>query len=216
MDLSLQVVMPELDARITTRPCGFRDHRQTTGPLATAIPCLQPDPRGLKWLAEHSRRWVELRQTPCPQRRIAMVLANYPVRDGRVANGVGLDTPDSTARMLHWLADTGHDLGSDALPGTGDGLMQLLLAGRTNAPEGQHRPALDHLPLIAYQTWWRTVPEPARRLIEARWGAPEAACDLDPNKGFAIHGLRFGHVVVLIQPDRGYCLLYTSPSPRDS
>ena len=204
MDLSLQVVMPELDARITTRPCGFRDHRQTSGPLATAIPCLQPDPHGLKWLAEHSRRWVELRQTPCPQRRIAVVLANYPVRDGRVANGVGLDTPDSTARMLGWLADTGHDLGSDPLPGSGDGLMQKLLAGRTNAPEGQHRPALDHLPLIAYQTWWRTVPEQARRLIEARWGTPEAACDLDPNKGFAIHGLRFGHVVVLIQPDRGY------------
>ena len=204
MDLSLQVVMPELDARITTRPCGFRDHLQTTGPLATAIPCLQPDPSGLAWLAEHSRRWVELRQTPCAQRRIAMVLANYPVRDGRVANGVGLDTPDSTARMLRWLADAGHDLGSGALPDSGDGLMQQLLSGRTNAPEGQHRPALDHLPLTTYQKWWTSVPESARRLIESRWGPPEAACDLDPNRGFAIHGLRFGHVVVLIQPDRGY------------
>ena len=204
MDLSLQVVMPELDARITTRPCAFRDHRKATGPLATAIPCLEPDSRGIGWLAEHSRRWIELRQTPCADRRIAMVLANYPVRDGRVANGVGLDTPDSTWRMLTWLAEAGYGLGTESLPSTGDALMQQLLAGRTNAPEGQNRPPLDHLPLAIYLDWWSTIPEPARRLIESRWGPPESACDLDGSKGFAIHGLRFGHVLVLIQPDRGY------------
>ncbi len=204
MDLSLQVVMPELDARITTRSCGFRDHRQTSGPLATAIPCLQPDPWGIEWVADHSRRWIALRQTPCAVRRIAMVLANYPVRDGRVANGVGLDTPDSTVRMLHWLADAGYGLGTAELPSSGDALMQQLLAGRTNAPEGHNRPPLDHLPLTTYLDWWENIPMTARRLIESRWGPPETACDLDGGQGFAIHGLRFGHVVVLIQPDRGY------------
>merc|ERR1711934_676884 len=37
LDLSLQVVMPELDGRIPTRPCAFRQQRPSAGALATAV-----------------------------------------------------------------------------------------------------------------------------------------------------------------------------------
>lgn len=80
LDLSLQVVMPELDGRITTRPCAFRDLQADPHGLATAIPSLIPEPDGISWLIEHARRWVALQQTPTDQRRISLVLANYPVR----------------------------------------------------------------------------------------------------------------------------------------
>ncbi len=33
-----------------------------------------------------------------------MVLANYPNRDGRIGNGVGLDTPAGTLNVLRALA----------------------------------------------------------------------------------------------------------------
>ena len=204
LDLSLQVVMPELDARITTRPCSFREPLRPSAGLATAIPSQQPDPDGISWLVDHASRWIGLRRTAKQDRRVAMVLANYPVRDGRLANGVGLDTPASVVNIISWLAQEGYALGTLPLPQTADGLMQSMLAGRTNAAEGRLRPPLDHLPLSTYERWWRTIPTEARSLIQARWGEPGEACDLDGNKGFAIHGLRFGHLVVLLQPDRGY------------
>ena len=75
---------------------------------------------------------------------------------------------------------------------------------RSNSAEGSHRSPLDHLPLTSYQAWWQTLPTEARALIVRRWGEPQDACDLDGDRGFAIHGLRFGHLVVLLQPDRGY------------
>ncbi|MGB1416178.1 MAG: cobaltochelatase subunit CobN [Synechococcus sp.] len=203
LDLSLQVVMPELDGRITTRPCAFRDLDTAPNTLATAIPTLVPEPEGIRWLIDHVQRWVTLQQTPAHQRRIGLVLANYPVRDGRLANGVGLDTPASCVAILAWLRADGVDLGDAPLPDDGDALMRALLKGRTNDPESFHRPALDHLSLSDYLAWWRTVPTTARATITARWGEPEHACDLSA-KGFPIHGLRFGTVVVLIQPDRGY------------
>ena len=204
LDLSLQVVMPELDGRLTTRPCAFREQEMTAPEMGAAVPSQVPDLEGINWLIDHSQRWIRLRQTKNSDRRVGMVLANYPVRDGRVANGVGLDTPASCVAMLHWLKQSGHNLGPGTLPSDGDALMQFLLQGRTNSPEGLHRPALDYLALDVYEQWWAGVPSEARAKIEQRWGQPCDACDLDRNHGFAIHGLRYGHVVVLIQPDRGY------------
>ena len=204
LDLSLQVVMPELDGRITTRPSAFRQQQPSAGTLATAVASQQPDPDGIAWLVEHAARWIDLRSTPAMKRRIALVLANYPIRDGRVANGVGLDTPASLSNILSWLRDEAYDLGDGFLPMDGDALIQQLLQGRTNSPEGRHRPPLDHLPLETYQAWWQSLPASARQPIAERWGEPEDACDLDGHQGFAIHGLRFGQVAVLLQPDRGY------------
>ena len=140
LDLSLQVVMPELDARVTTRPCAFRQARPPLGELATAITTQQPDRDGINWLVDHAARWIDLQDTPAEHRRVAMVLANYPVRDGRVANGVGLDTPASVANIIGWLADAGYQLGEHPIPANGDRLIASLLAGRTNSAEGRYRP----------------------------------------------------------------------------
>ena len=43
-------------------------------------------------------------RTPPAERRVALVLANYPNRDGRIGNGVGLDTPASAVAVLRALA----------------------------------------------------------------------------------------------------------------
>ena len=212
LDLSLQVVLPELDGRVTTRIGAFREALSNgINPMAHATPPLSslvPDPARLTWVTELLARWLELRRTPADRRRLALVLANYPNRNGRLANGVGLDTPSSTAGMLHTLYTAGYDLGeADSLPANGAALMAQLLGGRTNDPESDHRPALDWLPLDVYRAWYDGLPPLGRKTLEQAWGPPEddSALGMDP-KGlaFPIHGLRFGSVVVLIQPSRGY------------
>ena len=214
LDLSLQVAMPELDGRITTRIGAFKQARVADPRLATALQRYEPDGERLDWIAALVARWCALRATAPSQRRLALVLANYPTRNSRLANGVGLDTPASAAAMLGWLRQADYDLGSAPLPADGDALIQLLLAGRSNDPESQHRPPLAHLSLEAYGRWYQSLPEPGRRCLEQRWGPPDQDPQLEA-AGFPIHGLRFGAVVVLIQPERGYgrdpALSYHSP-----
>ena len=202
IDLSLQVVLPELDGRITTRIGAFREVDHADERLCTAVKRLEPDDAGLNWIAEHAKAWVKLRSTQAEQRSLALVLANYPLRNGRLANGVGLDTPASCLNILRWLRDDGFDLG-ERLPEDPDLLIQQVLDGRTNDPESHTRPPMTYLPLSHYQRWWASLPEEARSPILERWGVPEDAVDLEP-LGFAIHGVRFGRVVVLVQPSRGY------------
>ena len=119
------------------------------------------------------------------------MLANYPTRNSRLANGVGLDTPASATNLLHWLAEAGYGLGDDPLPADGDALIQQLLQGQTNDPESQHRPPLAHLPLATYLAWYATLPQEGRGRLEQRWGPPQ----LDPSlsdQGFPVAGLQFG------------------------
>ncbi|MDE2911340.1 MAG: cobaltochelatase subunit CobN [Paracoccaceae bacterium] len=50
--------------------------------------------------------WVRLRDTPAEECRVGLVLANYPNRYGRIANGVGLDTPASAMKIIQFSRRT--------------------------------------------------------------------------------------------------------------
>jgi len=218
LDLSLQVVLPELDGRLTTRVAAFKEWASSDPNLGTALHRAEPDQQRLAWISELVERWIDLARTPAERRRVALVLANYPTRNSRLANGVGLDTPASVVLMLRWLAEAGYGV-KGALPADGDGLIQLLLAGRTNDPESGHRPPLTHLPLTTYLSWYGSLPVEGRDRLEAVWGPPQRDGGLermaDGGQGFPIRGLDFGGVALLVQPDRGYDrnpeLTYHSP-----
>ena len=226
-DLTLQVALPELDGRLTTRIGAFKEMDGSSARLASALQRYQPDPERLGWIAQLAANWIRLRQTPVGARRIALVLANYPTRNSRLANGVGLDTPASTALMLQWLVEEGYQLSDvpgapePGLPADGDALIQRLVAGLSNDPESGHRPPLALLPLADYLAWYAQLPPAGRERLEAVWGPPERDAGLATPPGgpgavgFPIRGLRFGHVAVLTQPERGYdrdpSLSYHSP-----
>ena len=216
LDLSLQVALPELDGRITTRIVAFRELARADERLGCALTRHRADPEALAWVAELAARWLRLKATGPAQRRVALVLANYPTRNARLANGVGLDTPASVALTLAGLQGSGHDLGGpdQPLPMDGDALVRALLDGRTPDPESGHLAPLARLPLATYRAWYDSLPASARAELERHWGPPEQDPGLNA-EGFAIAGRRWGSVVVLLQPARGYdrdpALSYHSP-----
>ncbi len=203
IDLSLQIVLPEVDGKIITRPVGFRNNVSKNSTLNTAIKRLEPDKRGIDWIVTHAKRWIELKNTLPEQKKIALIVANYPVKDGRLANGVGLDTPQSTINILTWLKEYGCYLGDEELPINGLDLMNRLTSGRTNSSESLIREPLCYLSIDKYQTFWNNLSIDVKNPIIERWGKPEDSIDLEP-KGFAINGIYYGNIVLLIQPSRGY------------
>jgi cobaltochelatase CobN len=222
-DLAMQMVLPELDGRIGMLIVGHKSdaawHERTQCP----IPAYAPDAEGIARAVRLAGNWARLRATPVAERRVAIVLANYPIRDGRLANGVGYDAPESSARMLKALAGAGYGCGADpspdpsghplpqgereegarGLPQDGNALIAALQAGPTNAhPE---RPGGLALPLSRYGEMFATLPAKVRAEVTGRWGAPET--DRFARNG-ALHlpGLVWGNLAVLLQPARGYDL----------
>jgi len=201
-DLAMNVVLPEIDGRILARAVSFKTEARFDP--ATEIPVVRYAPVAdrIAFVAKLAGNWVRLRRTPAARRRVALILANYPNKDGRIGNGVGLDTPASVHLLLGALQAAGYHV--CGLPVDGAALIRDLAAGPTNELAGRAaRAGGERLALAAYRDFFATLPKVVRHGIEARWGPPER----DPffaDGEFRISALRFGNVVVGIQPARGY------------
>lgn len=207
-DVAMSVALPEVDGRIVTRAVSFKGEAMrdplTEADLVRHVPVADR----VAFVADLARNWVKLRRTVPAERRVALMLANYPNRNGRIGNGVGLDTPASVLAILRALADAGYRVTD--IPMDGDALMRQLLAGPTNAATHLGRDGTEEIGRNDYAAWFASLPLAAQKRVSDRWGAPERdplfrPSDLDCGR-FALPALRFGNVVVAIQPARGYNL----------
>ncbi|AXS40911.1 cobaltochelatase subunit CobN [Breoghania sp. L-A4] len=212
-DLAMHVVLPELDGRILSRAISFKEAGDQD-PLTQSRPVrFVPKSDRVRFVAELARNWTRLGRVAASERKVALVLANYPNKDGRIANGVGLDTPASAAGILRAMADAGYAL--ESIPENSSALMDVLLTGQTNAigtaakgssgPESASgaRNETVSLTLQDYAELFSRLPRAVRAGVSERWGAPEDDPFVrDGAFHLAIH--RFGNAVVGIQPARGY------------
>ncbi|WP_108395578.1 cobaltochelatase subunit CobN [Devosia submarina] len=218
-DMAMFLVMPEVDGRIGGLLVGHKGdavwHERCQIPLTSYT----PDHSGIARAVALARNYHRLRITPRADRKIALVLANYPIRDGRLANGVGYDAPESTIHMLQALEAAGYTVepssssphgepveprGRATKDWTSADLITALQSGPTNA-NPQRGTSAATLPLARYAELFATLPEPIRTAVTARWGNPAT----DPfvrSDTFHLPALIFGNTAILLQPARGYHL----------
>jgi cobaltochelatase CobN len=209
----MNVALPEVDGRVLARAVSFKS-AGAFDPLTESWRVVhEPTDDRVAFTTRLAAAWARLRRTPAPERRVALLLANYPPREGRIGNGVGLDTPASAVEVLRALEAAGYRL--EVPFADGDALIRALQRGPTNRLDGRtEREARVRLPVERYETWFAGLPEAVREALTARWGAPMD----DPHVSdgaFALSVLPLGGVVVGIQPARGYHVdpaeIYHSP-----
>ncbi len=199
-DLAMSVALPEVDGRVLTRAVSFKSKARFDERVEANLVSHEPDTGRMRFVAELAANWARLRATEPADRRVALIMANYPNRDGRLGNGVGLDTPAGTIEVMRAMRDAGYDVTD--LPADGDALM-LRLDGRATNAANDGRIIRERISVLPLQIVLR---ESSQEVQEARyrgWGAPEA----DPfhlDDAFALPLMRFGNLMIGIQPARGY------------
>ncbi|WP_019996232.1 cobaltochelatase subunit CobN [Aureimonas ureilytica] len=201
-DLAMSVALPEVDGRVLSRAIAFKSAAEWDALTEIDLVSHRPEPDRLCFVAELARRWAALRTAAPPERRVAIVLANYPNRDGRIGNGVGLDTPAGTVRVLEALREAGYPV-SD-IPPDGNALVEHLQKGPTNSGERAGRLIRETLSLARYRAAFARLPASLQDQMTERWGAPEDDPFFDQAHGFCLPLARFGGVLVGVQPARGY------------
>ena len=107
-DVAMNVALPEIDGRIITPAISFKTVKQRQEQLETDVVVYQSKSDRINFVTDLTAHWVKLQTTPNTEKKIALILANYPNKDGRIANGVGLDTPASCIEILKALKQAGY------------------------------------------------------------------------------------------------------------
>jgi cobaltochelatase CobN len=163
-------------------------------------------------VADKAAALARLQSTSPAQRRVAMMVYNYPQGEGNFGASF-LNVPKSLHNMLAAMKNVGYQTD---LPSAEHITSQVQATmGAFYKPETlSSLPALglaDVLPLKTYLAWFRALPPATQSRIEGYWGAPEKSIMLRPNlttastqneAGFIIPRVLLGNVVVMPQPLR--------------
>lgn len=191
-DLAMNVVLPELDGRIFTRAVSFKVDLPAEDGLEYARVVHEPDAGRVAFVADLAAAWVRLRRTPRAERKLAVLLSDYPNRAGRTGYACGLDTPESVAEVLALMGAAGYAIGDDRVDARSL-IDQLAGLAPSNTIE---------IPLAWYARHLSGLPQSVQVVLADAWGAPDTdpACD---GTHLRFPCVRQGHVVVALQPDRG-------------
>jgi magnesium chelatase subunit H len=187
VEATMMVALPELDG--------------ATGPMVFGGRCagensrdMQAHPERAAMLAARVQRLIALRRTPRAQRRVAIVLFNFPPNAGNAGTAAHLSVFASLHRVLQGLRADGYTV--EVPPGV-DALRTRILEGNA-ARFGSLANVHARVPVDDHVRRERWLAE-----IEAQWG-PAPGRQQSDGRSIHVLGERFGNVFVGIQPAFGY------------
>jgi len=187
-DLAMHVVLPELDGRILAGTLSFKAERQAGTDFGFTGFANTPEPDRVAATADRILKHLALYATPKFERRITILMPDYPGADGRTGYAVGLDVPESVLQMLRNLQAAGYTVND--IPATAKDLMDRVLR------------QTETLDAEVYGNYLAQIAEAARSAVHNTWGDPLADEAFEAER-FRFRAVRFGNVTVALAPDRG-------------
>ncbi|QUL38026.1 magnesium chelatase subunit H [Erythrobacter sp. JK5] len=189
LEATMMVALPELDGAIAPSVFGGRSS-STPGSINT-MTC---DPERAAALAARVRKLIALRRSARAERKLAVVLFNFPPNAGATGTAAFLSVYQSLFATLQKLAAEGYSVD---VPESVDALRDAILKGNAerfgaDANVAARIPADEHV---------RREPHLAE--IEAQWGPAPGKAQSDGGH-IQVLGAQFGNVFVGIQPAFGY------------
>lgn len=203
VESTIMVAIPELDGATAPMVYGGRPgasgavcqgcHRGCTFAEVQSSQDMVSCPERAERLATRVRQMVDLRCTPPPEKRLAVVLFNFPPNGGSVGTAAHLAVFESLFALLRALQQQGYSVD---LPDGANALRARLLGGNA-ARYGTDANVLTSIGVSDYLRM-----EPHLGEIEACWGRAPGRQLTDGRQLFVL-GERFGSVEVLLQPGFG-------------
>ncbi len=204
LEATMMVALPELDGATSPMVYGGRSDGAGKACTGCARGCtfaagasrhdMHGCPDRAERLAGRIDRLVRLRRSQRAERRVGLVLFNFPPNAGNTGTAAHLSVFESLYQTLATLQREGYQV---ELPASVDALRDRLLVGnsaRLGACANVHVriPVGDH---VRREPWLRE--------IEAHWG-PAPGRQLSDGQTLHVLGERFGNVFVGIQPAFGH------------
>ncbi|MDO6745459.1 cobaltochelatase subunit CobN [Tenacibaculum soleae] len=206
-DIAMNIALPEADGKIISKVISFKESIEKDTLTDSEVVSYVPHIEGCQFVAKMAKAWINLQNKNNSEKKIALVLPNYPNKNSRLANGVGLDTPQSTLQILAQLADENYELSAN-YPTTTNELINKLTDAITNDVASintlNERKTIRLEESIFYKYYNQLSPI-LRNTVEAQWGQPNESLNYKEG-AFLIPGFISKNIFISIQPSRGYNL----------
>ena len=204
VESTIMLAIPELDG--ATSPIVFGGRPGTAGVTCTGChhACtfkasdnaqdMQSCPERAIMLAARVSKLIALRRTEIAQRKVAIVIFNFPPNAGNIGSAAYLSVFESMFHTLTAMKAQGYSVD---MPDSIDTLRDSILKGNATeygADANVHTliAADDH---VKRERWLKE--------IEAQWG-PAPGKQLSNGSAIMVLGKQFGNVMVAVQPSFGY------------
>jgi magnesium chelatase subunit H len=186
--------LPELDGAIDTIPLG--------GLVGNEIYLI---PERVQRLTGRLKQWINLRQKPLAERKIAIVLYGFPPGYGATGTAALLNVPRSLLKLLQALKAQGYTVGD--LPENGEALIEQVRQaenGYTEDPDSvadyEQRKGLATVNVRQLQKWLGYL---FTSRIEKQWKTLTGTGIKTTGDNFDLGGVQLGNVWIGVQPPLG-------------
>ena len=200
----MMVSIPELDGAITPSIYGGRSgtgaevcdgcDRKCQLPESNGLRAMQGCPERAEALAAKVVKLIGLRLSQRAERKLAMVLFNFPPNAGATGTAAFLAVFESVHSTLKRLSAEGYSVD---VPESVEALREAIINGNSERFGSDANVA----GRISVDDYVRTEPHLAE--IEAQWGPAPGKQQAD-GSGIQVLGAHFGNIFVGIQPAVGY------------
>jgi magnesium chelatase subunit H len=204
VESTIMVAIPELDGATGPIVFGGRPgadgvtctgcHHACTFKAGSSAQDMHNCPERAQMLAARVAKLVALKRSQRAERKVAVVVFNFPPNAGNVGSAAYLSVFESLFHTLAGMQAQGYTVD---MPASIDELRDAVLHGnaqRYGADANVHKviPVNDH---VRRERWLKE--------IEAQWG-PAPGRQLSNGSGIFVLGRQFGNVLIAVQPAFGY------------
>jgi magnesium chelatase subunit H len=190
LQATLQVAIPELDGAIG--PTVFAGKLGSAKGVENAESL--PIPERVNTMASRVEKMIRMRRTPRAERRVAVVLFNFPPNAGNTGSAAYLDCFHSLHNTMLAMRDGGYTV---AVPETVEALRDAVINGNREQ-YGSVASVFARVSIDDHVRRERYLPQ-----IEGAWGAAPGKQFAD-GYGIQILGAEFGNLFVGVQPSFGW------------
>ena len=190
IEATMMVAIPELDGATGPAIFGGRSDKAEESSRHD----MRAHPERIAMLVNRVDKLVTLRKTERAERKVALVIFNFPPHAGNTGTAANLSVFSSIFNTLQAMQSQGYSID---LPADVDALRSAILEGNAD----QYGSMTNIQATISTDD--HVAREPYLEEIEAQWG-PAPGKELTDGRSIFIMGAQFGNVMVGVQPGFGY------------
>ncbi len=198
LETSISISLPEFDGVIHAVPVAARKELENGDvrylPIADRV----------ERLAGKAKKWAMLRHKPNRDKKIAIILHNYPPGNSTIGTALGLDAIESVRRLLTSMQEAGYDVGE--IPEDSQAFVNDLTKGATNDRTMLTEKQMEEATRLSgkdYKKFFASIPAKVQKDMTASWGsAPGEVMEYEGD--LVLPGKQYGNIYISVQPPRDF------------